>query len=153
MQIFVVTHGIWIIIHFPAIICIITLTCSFWEELYKIHFNILVAFNSMDSVLQCNTEVCLCNHCCYGKGKYQISQGCVCILALLIQHANFVFPAPYCHLWPVWLYYVCPHYLINSAVFRKFYWAENVCLISSTSLVWNISHSDKNSVRYWHKFT
>ena len=31
----------------------------------------------------------------------------VCILPLVIRHANLIFSASlYCHLWPVWLYHV-----------------------------------------------
>jgi hypothetical protein len=27
--------------------------------------------------------------------------------------------APYCHLWPVWLYHIIPHYLTNGKIFEK----------------------------------
>jgi len=27
--------------------------------------------------------------------------------------------APYCHLWPVWMYHIFPHYLTNGAIFGK----------------------------------
>jgi len=27
-----------------------------------------------------------------------------------------------CHLWPVWLFEVLPHYLINGTIFGKLYW-------------------------------
>ena len=27
--------------------------------------------------------------------------------------------APYCHLWPVWLYHIFPHYLINGMNFAE----------------------------------
>jgi len=28
---------------------------------------------------------------------------------------------PYCHLWPLCLYYIFPHYLINATIFEKHY--------------------------------
>ena len=43
--------------------------------------------------------------------------------------------APYCHLWPVRLYNINPHYLINGTTSKKkSYWTQNVCLDLSTSL-------------------
>ena len=45
--------------------------------------------------------------------------------------------APYCHLWPVWLYNICPHYLINGTIFEKkkkllntkcVLWSLQICL-------------------------
>jgi len=40
---------------------------------------------------------------------------CVCSLRYLGWNAH----APYCHLWPVWLYNIFPHYLINSRIKKK----------------------------------
>ena len=43
---------------------------------------------------------------------------CVCILALVIQHAKRC-AILYCHMWPVRLYHIFPHYLINSTISEK----------------------------------
>jgi len=57
--------------------------------------------------------------------------------------------APYCHLWPVTLYNIFPHYFINGMIFGKKVIEHKMCvLISSTRFVWNISHSKKNWARY-----
>jgi hypothetical protein len=76
-------------------------------------------------------------------------------LALVIQHANlnFLCTVWYClHLWPVCFYQIFPHYLISSINFITL--NIKMCLmISSTNLVWNISHSKKNSARNFHKLT
>jgi len=40
---------------------------------------------------------------------------CVCGLS---HPARNVY-APYCHLWPVWLYHIIPCYLINDTIFKK----------------------------------
>jgi hypothetical protein len=46
----------------------------------------------------------------------------VCVIALFIQHAKRM-RRIYCHLWPVWLYHIFPHYLINITIFgKKSYW-------------------------------
>jgi hypothetical protein len=33
----------------------------------------------------------------------------------------------YCHLWPVWLYSIFPHYLINGTIFGKKIIEQNLC--------------------------
>jgi hypothetical protein len=50
-------------------------------------------------------------------------------VALVIQHAKRMrLIILYCHLWPVRLYNVFPHYLINGTIFgEKSYWTQNVC--------------------------
>ena len=52
--------------------------------------------------------------------------------------------APYCHLWPVRLYSIFPHYLINGAIFENVLLNIKCVLIFSTTFVWNVSHSKKN---------
>jgi hypothetical protein len=45
---------------------------------------------------------------------------CVCVcVALGIQHTMHM--RHYCHLWPVPLYSISPHYLINGTIFEKSY--------------------------------
>ena len=63
----------------------------------------------------------------YGPyGLYRASvpvQGCslpllwVCVCSLRYTACNA--HAPYCHLWPVCLYNIFPHYLINSTIYEK----------------------------------
>ena len=58
----------------------------------------------------------------------------------------------YCHLWPVWLCGIFPHYLINGKNFgEKQFLNKNVPLVSSTTSVRHVSHFSKNSTRYYHK--
>jgi len=61
-----------------------------------------------------------CTHCC--SGKTVIFWVCVCSLQYPVRSAL----APYCHLWPVWLHSVFPHYLINGMIFQKRYGIWNV---------------------------
>ena len=68
---------------------------------------------------------------------------------------SFRYPAykaqsPYFDLWPVWLYLIFPHYLINGTIFekKKSYWTSNVCFDFPTTFVWNISHFKK----YWTSY-
>ena len=84
------------------------------------------------------------------SNKYYIFQVCVCSLRFPGCNVH----VPYCHLRPVQLYYIFPSYLINVTIFKK---KKNVIerkmcvLIFSTTFVWNISHSKKNSARYYQK--
>ena len=62
----------------------------------------------------------------------------------------------YCHLSPVWLYHIMPHYPIKGKAFgggKKVTEYKNVCFFYfSTTFHWNISHSKKTEGRY-HKCT
>ena len=64
---------------------------------------------------------------------------CVCIFHIVIGHEERIsfYAALYVYIWPFWLYYVFPHYLINGKII------ENVKCVSivSTNFIWNISHS------------
>jgi hypothetical protein len=102
-----------------------------------------------------NTEVCLCNDWCHGKAKSIKHYECVCILALVMWHANHIFSAMYyVVMWPVWFYHIFPHHLINGTIFGKKGIEHKMCvLIFATPLVQNISHSKKNLARYYHKCT
>jgi len=57
-----------------------------------------------------NNEARSCNHCCRGK-------------AVIITYSESYLAcsarAPYCHLWPVRLYDIFPHYLMNGTIFGK----------------------------------
>ena len=44
--------------------------------------------------------------------------------------------APYCHLWPVRLYDIFPHYLTNGTIFREKVTEHKMCvLVSSAAFV------------------
>jgi hypothetical protein len=49
------------------------------------------------------------------SNKYYIFWVCVCSVSYSACNAH----APYCHLWPVRLYYIFPHFLINGTIFGK----------------------------------
>jgi hypothetical protein len=53
----------------------------------------------------------------------------------------------YCYLWPAQLYYIFPHKSHKSHDFRKKLLNIKCVSIFSATLVWNISHSKKNSAR------
>jgi len=52
------------------------------------------------------------NHRYRGKAMNTAYSECVSV-ALIMQHS------PYCSLWPVRLYNIFPHYLINGTIFEK----------------------------------
>ena len=89
-----------------------------------------------------------CNHCCSGKALNIAYSECVCSLRYPACNAH----APYCYKRPLWFHNIFPHYLINGIVLKKIVIEHKICvLISSTTFVWNISHSKKSWARYGHK--
>jgi hypothetical protein len=57
------------------------------------------------------------NHCCRAKAiSITYSEYVSVVLVIDMQSVCAVL---YCHLWPVWLYYIFPHYLINGTIFGK----------------------------------
>jgi hypothetical protein len=83
------------------------------------------------------------------SNKHYILWVCVCSLRYTACNAH----APYCHLWPVLLYTIFPHYLINGTIFgeKKVTEHKTCVLIFSTTFVWNIFHSKKKWARYDQK--
>ena len=58
--------------------------------------------------------------------KYYILWGCVCSLYYPAMSVAFIIQL-YCHLWPVCLYHIFPHYLINDTNLEGGnYWTQNV---------------------------
>jgi len=49
---------------------------------------------------------------------------CVCGLRYLACNVH----VPYCHLWPVQLYSIFPHYLINGTIFKKKVIEHKMCV-------------------------
>ena len=73
--------------------------------------------------------------------KYYTFCLCVCVLASIIRHiSRFV-----CHLCPVPLYYIFPHYLTIGKIFEKKSFNIKCLLIFPKPFVWNISNSQKQS--------
>jgi hypothetical protein len=75
---------------------------------------------------KCNIEACSCNHCCRGNTISITYSQCVSV-ALVIRHAKRS-AVLYCHLWPVWLYHIFPHYLINGTIFWKKVIEHKMCV-------------------------
>jgi len=59
--------------------------------------------------VKCKVQACSWNHCCSGKAV------CVCSLSYPVCNAH----ALYCHLWPVHLCNIFPHYLTNGTNFEE----------------------------------
>ena len=62
-----------------------------------------------------NAVVHLCNHCCSRKAINITYSDSVCSLRYPVWTAH----APYFCLWPVQLYYIFPHYLIDGTISEK----------------------------------
>ena len=67
-------------------------------------------------VWECVWE-CVCGSVCVVCGSVCVVWECVCVCSLS-------YPArkahtPFCHLWPVWLYNIFPHYLMNGTIFGE----------------------------------
>jgi len=69
--------------------------------------------------------------------KYGITYSeCVSIFLPQVSIVQSACAAFYCHLWPLWLYHILAHCIINSTVFEK-YFSIHLFLCN---FVWNISH-------------
>jgi hypothetical protein len=95
------------------------------------------------------------NHCFRGKAISITYPECVFVaLVCNVCSTQSACAILYCHLWPVWLYHIFSTLSHKRHVFRKKVIEHKMyVLIFSTNFVWNISHSKKNSVRYYHKCT
>ena len=79
-----------------------------------------------------------------------VSEG-VCLRACSLNYPACNGHAPHCHLWLLWLHHIFRHYLINDKIFWKVTEHKMCVLTFSTKLVWNISHSTPNNLRYWQQ--
>jgi len=60
----------------------------------------------------------------------------------------------YCHLWPDWLYHICPHYLTNGTIFeKKKILSMKYVFWFSLQLLSETSHPKENSATYYRKYT
>ena len=62
-----------------------------------------------------NIEARSRNHCWGGKAVNITYSECVSV-ALVMQHVECMRHLFYCHLWPVWLCHISPHYVINDTI-------------------------------------
>jgi hypothetical protein len=86
-----------------------------------------------------NIDARSCNHCCHGKPMCSIFWVCVCSYRYSACNAH----ASYCHLWPVHIYNNIPHFLVKGTIFEKKKLLNLKCvLISSTTYIWHIAHSN-----------
>ena len=53
----------------------------------------------------------------------------------------------YCHLWPVWLYHIFPHYLINGMIFGGEITEHKMCVLILYTSIRAITHSKKKLAR------
>ena len=66
----------------------------------------------------------MCNHCCRGNNKYYISWVCVwCSLKYPACNVHVL----YCHLWPLCLCSIFPHYLIKVRLKKKKLFKHKMC--------------------------
>jgi hypothetical protein len=99
-------------------------------------------------IVVCRIETRSCSHFCSGKAMTVTYSECVCSPSYPACNAH----APYCHLWPVRLNNIFPHYFINGTIFKKKKKKNKMCvLIFCTTFIRNISHSKKNWARYDQK--
>ena len=89
---------------------------TYVKEIQQNYFepNLLVLQQHMQLTYYCNTEGRSRDRCCHGGIKYHEHLS----VALAIRYESTC-AMLYCHLLPVWLYPVIPHYLINGAIFEK----------------------------------
>ena len=78
------------------------------------------------------------------RREYQIVCVCVCVYSFRSHpacKAHLFYAALYCHVWPVWLCHVFPHYLMKGAIYHKVcvFWLCLQFLSETFLIVKNIS--------------
>ena len=91
-----------------------------------------------------NIETHLCNHCCSRKAISITHSECVCVcVASGIQHAGTHMPN--CHLWPIQLYSIFPHYPVNGTIFVK----DKMCVLFKTFFILSRTEQDMIINVHW----
>jgi hypothetical protein len=72
---------------------------------------------AMDCTYNVTTDSRSCNHCC--RAKVVSITYSECVFAALVTRMPCACAVVYCHLWPLWLHHIFPHYLINGTIFRR----------------------------------
>ena len=73
---------------------------------------------------------------------------CVCVCVCILRYPAYNVQAPYCHLRLASLYNIFPQCLRSSTIFEDQLLNTKCVLVSSTTFIWNISHSKKKWARY-----
>ena len=63
--------------------------------------------------IRCSVCVCVCVFVCV------CIYVCACVCVCSLRYPACKARAPYCHLWPIWLYNIFPHYLTNGTIFGR----------------------------------
>jgi hypothetical protein len=101
---------------------------------------------------KCNIEACSHHHCCRGKAISITYSECVFVV-LVILHAMCMHPIVLLCVACLALQYFATLSHKQHGFWKKVIEHKMRVLIFSTTHVCNISHSHKNSVRYYHKCT
>jgi hypothetical protein len=105
---------------------------TYVKEIQENYFepNLLVLQQHMQLTYNCNTEARSRDHCCHWgiKCREHLS------VALVIGHESAC-AVLYCHLWPVWLCPIIPHYLINGTIFEKQNIEHKMCIAFLSSFL------------------
>jgi hypothetical protein len=67
------------------------------------------------------------HHCCSGNAISIIYRVCVCVCICSRRYPACNAHAPYCHLWPIWLYHIFPYFLINGTICMFWFYLQ-ICL-------------------------
>jgi len=98
---------------FSLSLCVLVLVCTRYStSKHWLHAN--TARSQLITTNVWQDRQCTCN-VTLRRVRATIVAVCVCSLRYPTCNAY----APYCHLWSISLYYISPHYLINSMVFEK----------------------------------
>jgi len=99
--------------------------------MYKLFFSPIVlqlkcglSFSFANTEETRTRQASTCDLCYSGKGMCYLLWVCVCSLSYTACDAH----SPYCHLQPVQLYSIFPHYLIKDTILRKNY-RTTVCVL------------------------
>jgi len=91
----------------------------------------------------------------FGYVVRQNTEWCFWVCACSPIYPARIAHAPYCHLWPIWLYRVFPHYLVNGTIFEKkslntkcVFWFS-VQLLSETFLILRRTERDMIKNIHW----
>ena len=114
------------------------------KEIWLLHFNYLTNTEKNTSLIisqvrQCmyksNVEALSCNK--YHNGKTY--SGCGYVFLPHLSSIQNTYTLLYCHVWPVRLYHIFPHYIINGTIFGIVMEHKIWVFIFLTNFSWNIS--------------
>ena len=135
------------------------------QSLYRLRYQALFGLHSCYShtfqipqyetrqtmYVQCNGRALSCINCSRGKA-ISITYSEFVSIIFVIQHAKGTAILHY-HLWSLWSYHIFPCYLIKGTSFGNKLLNVKCVFRLYQQIFLNISHSKKNSLRYYHKCT